>query len=157
MPRAPTASSAGGSGGSQQQRAGGGAVDQQKAREGGSGGFQLRPLSYSLTMPQPDDYYFVREDQLENLTHVSKDYSLEIALFAGGAALGLLQNFVEAARSLYDGKAPSATDSILAAVAIVFTVLAIVKFFQFKSGANSVDVLKNKIKSGQKAVISNGH
>ncbi len=32
------------------------------------GGFMLKPRPYSLTMPPPDDYYFVRADQLEQLS-----------------------------------------------------------------------------------------
>jgi hypothetical protein len=133
--------------------AGGSGGDQQRTFVGG-GGFQLKPLSYTLTMPPPDDYYFVREDQLEGLTQTSRSYPLEIALAAGGAAIGFAQNLLRVLKDIYDSKTPSGVDFILAMLALALGVLATTKFLQFRGDEDSVTKIKTKIKSGQKAVVS---
>jgi hypothetical protein len=120
----------------------------------GSGGVILKALPFTITMPPPDDYYFVREDQLEGLTEASKDYSLEIALFAGGGAIGLLQNIFAAFNALADHKAPPASDTFLALVAVILVVLAVTKLSQWSNTEKTSETLKKKIQSGQKAVVS---
>ena len=134
---------------------GGGPDPKQKRFEGGEGGLQLKPFTFYITMPPPDDYYFVRKDQLDGLTQTSKDYSFEIALATGGAAAGFAQNLIEVIKNFFEAKVPTGTDLILAILALVFGVLAITKFVQFRSGENSVDRLKTKITSGQKVIVSN--
>jgi hypothetical protein len=121
-----------------------------------TGGLILTPRPFTLTMPPPDDFYFVREDQLDGLTHVTIDYSLEIALAAGGAAFGFAQNLIAVIKSLSYGQTPEISDLLLAAVALCLGVLAVTKFLQFKSAMKSVETLKSRIKSGQKAIVSHG-
>src|SRR5580704_10549530 len=73
----------------------------------GGGGFQLKPFSFRLTMPPPDDFYFVRDGDLDNLTRSARDYSLDIAIGCGGAAIGFAQNVIQVCQSVYKGEAPS--------------------------------------------------
>jgi hypothetical protein len=113
----------------------------------------LTPLPYTLTIPPPDDYYFVREDQLDGLTQDSKDWSIEIALAAGSGAVGLFQNLWNISKDVYHSQAIATTDLVLGAFAIGLGVLAIAKYIQAKRGESSVEALKNKIKSGQKAAV----
>jgi hypothetical protein len=119
-------------------------------------GYHLMPRPYTLTIPPPDDYYFVRADQLDGLTHQARDYSIDIALGAGGAAIGFCQNVLSVIKDVYKGDPVDSIDLVLAALAIGLAVLAVTKFLQFRHNQRSVDTLKAKIQSGQKATVSGG-
>jgi hypothetical protein len=120
-------------------------------------GFLLKPRPYTLTMPPPDDYYFVREDQLDGLTERTKSHSMEIALAAGFGSLGFFQNAAAVVAAIYKGEiALIGTGDLLASfLCLGLIVLSITKFAQFRGAKSSADELKTKIKSGQKATVTN--
>jgi hypothetical protein len=42
--------------------------------------YELKPLSFTFTMPPPEDYFFVRKDQIDGLMSASKDHYFDIGL-----------------------------------------------------------------------------
>jgi hypothetical protein len=106
-------------------------------------------------MPPPDDFYFVRKDQLDGLTENARDHSFDIAVGAGGAAIGFAQNFLSVVKSISAGTALDTIDLILGMAAVGFTVLAITKYLQYKGNKGTVEILKARIESGQKAQVGN--
>jgi hypothetical protein len=147
----PSAPAAAGGGASPQQ-----SIGSQVAQPAAlGGGVVLKPLPYRLTMPPPDDFYFVRKDQLDGLTENARDHSFDIAVGAGGAAIGFAQNFLSVVKSISAGTALDTIDLILGMAAVGFTVLAITKYLQYKGNKGTVEILKARIESGQKAQVGN--
>lgn len=132
-----------------------GDIAEDKIVAGTAGGFMLKPRPFTVTMPPPDDYYLVSEKQIDELSETSKDHSLEIALAAGGAGIGLLQNLFAFARQVYEQKPIAFFDAMLALAAIALLVLAVTKYLQFRGQGRSKISLKEQIKSGQKATVAN--
>jgi hypothetical protein len=116
-------------------------------------GYLMKPLPYTVTIPPPDDYYVVREDQLTRLGQGETDYALEICLAAGGMAIGLLPGFGTTLAQLLTSKPIGTFDLFLAALTIVFGVVSVTKSFQYFGQRHSKSNLIAHIKSGQKAKI----
>ena len=114
----------------------------------------MKPLPYTVTIPPPDDYYVVREDQLDKLGEGENDNSLEICLASGGIAIGLLPTFGGSVRDLLQLKSVGGFDLFLVALTIIFAVLAVTKFLQYRSHIRIKNNLKDRIKSGQKAKVA---
>lgn len=116
----------------------------------GTGGLMLKPRPFSLTMPPPDDYFFVREGQLDALTKGDKDYSLEISLASAGGAIGFSQNLFTTIGNMISDKAHDNIDLMLAFLALGLIVLAGAKFIESYRTSSDVKKLKTAVKSGQK-------
>src|SRR5262249_33083303 len=124
----------------------------------GSGGTMIVPFPFNLVLPKKNDYYLIREDQLETLTKGGKSKSLEISTFCGGAALGLLPYLGAYLFATYDASAatiPSVIDLGFGLLGIVLGVIAIIKFLDHRSKRQDVDELQAKIKSGQITHVGN--
>jgi hypothetical protein len=121
--------------------------------ESGAGHFMLSPRPYNVTIPPPDDFYFVREDQLEQLTEPSKEYSLEIGLASTFGAAGFIQNVFSVIGAITSEKAISTSDASLSLIGIVCLVIGVTKLIQWNNRKSSTNTLLTQIKSGQKAKI----
>jgi hypothetical protein len=117
------------------------------------GGHMLTPHAYSVTLPPPDDFFFVREDDLKTLRDGGKDHALEIALAAGGGALGLLQNLLHVIGAAYNKQPIENLDLVLAAGFLILVVIAGIKGIEKHNSDTSIDDIVNKIKSGQKVTV----
>jgi hypothetical protein len=116
----------------------------------------LKPMPFTITVPPPDDFYIVREQQIEDLATGGKDRSLEAALTAVGVSVGFAQNLWSSASSVVHGTTVDGWSSIAAAICICSIVLAVTKFTQYRKNNISVTSLKDRIKAGQKARIGHG-
>lgn len=119
----------------------------------GAGGLHLKPRPYTVTIPPPDDYYLVREGQLDDLTRGGKDHNLEYGLFAAGAAIGIFTNAWATIRDIFQAKQVSAWDYLLLLIAVGLLIFGLTKLRHFWKMQEDKDALKNKIKSGQKATV----
>lgn len=112
------------------------------------------PRSWNITLPDDEDYYTIREDQLDALSSGGKNMAMELVFFCGGAALGLLPSVGAVLMSLVNNKVVGLIDAGFTALAIGLGVYAIAKFLEAKSTKSDVDTLKAKIKAGQKIRVN---
>jgi hypothetical protein len=117
--------------------------------------YQLKPLSFTFTMPPPEDYYFVRKDQIDGLMGASNDRYFDVGLASGGAAFALLQNLITSILELHNAKVPTTLDWSLAFVCVALGVVAFITLYQGWGRKKPADDVKDKVMSGQKAVVKN--
>lgn len=118
-------------------------------------GFMMAPRPFNLTLPPPDDFYFVREEQLEDMEGMGKSRSLDLALAFLGVFLGYVPNGLETLRNIWNSGTTSLWDVALLMLAASALAIGISKFLQHKREAKAATNLVEKIKSGQKMKV--GH
>lgn len=92
----------------------------------------------------------ITDSQLEALKVGGKDASLEWSLFSAGAALGLLPVLAQTVLKIYADEMPFILEYILSAVAIGLAVMAWTRWKEYGRKKTSIDMLVQKILSGQK-------
>lgn len=109
--------------------------------------------AWSIVIPDDEEYFSIRVDQLEALASGGKNMAMEWVFFAGGAALGLVPYAGGVIIALANNKVVSLTDGGLAALSVGLAAYAIAKLMEARSTKTNVETLKNKIKAGQKLEI----
>jgi hypothetical protein len=115
------------------------------------------PHSYNVVLPDRDDFYLIREDQLDSIKTGGKDHSLDIALAAGGGSLGFLQNVMHVWRAFQNSSPMEPSDFYLAILCIILIVLTVLKLIEWRKTRSSVDTIFERIKSGQKVPVGRQH
>lgn len=92
---------------------------------------------------------------MDDLKEGTRNRPWEVALAAGGAAVGLFLNFIAVLGKLGAGQAEplSGMDLITAVFFVGLVVLAISKYLESQGQTTKATGVLTKIKSGQKAVI----
>jgi hypothetical protein len=118
-----------------------------------AGGVYLKPRGYSLTMPDDDDIYGVKEEQLTQLVTAGRSLSLEISLLCAGAILGYAPSVYDTVVAFNSKAGMSTQQAFLAVFYVALVVLAVAKYFEHRNTKAKIDVLEQKIRSGQKLKI----
>lgn len=124
--------------------------DDDRQRRSPKGPVKLPPRNWNVTLPDDDDFYLVREDQLDILHKGGKNMAMEWVFFSGGAALGLLPNALSLIVSLWNRTEVSTLDVVLTVAFAALAAFAVARLLDAKGRRTDVDVLLGKIKSGQK-------
>lgn len=114
----------------------------------------MTPRSWTITLPDDEDYFTIREDQLESLASGGKNMAMEWVFFCGGAALGLLPSAAPVVLAIIDSEPISWFDLALIGLAVELGVYAYAKYREAKATRTNVDNLKTKIKAGQKMRVT---
>lgn len=118
-----------------------------------SRGVQLMPRGFTLTMPEDDDIYGVKEDQLNELVTGGRSWSLELALACGGVAFGYIPSAIDTAQKIAKSEPVTWWDIGFISVFVALIVVAALKGHDHKKSASSISTLKTKITSGQKMKV----
>ena len=113
------------------------------------------PRGYTLTLPDEEEIYGVKKEQLNELMTGGKSWSLEVALLCSGAALGYVPSIFESAKKLTSDPQQqlSIWEIMFFGIFILLIGLAIAKFIEHYNKKTSLDGLKEKIVAGQKMTI----
>ena len=139
--------------GNETDSAGSGTTADQDKPRGRRGGVKLTPRSFALTLPKDDEYFAVREDQIDQLAQGGRNMPLDWVFFFGGAGLGLLPSVLGTVASILNNRAPTVIEALLSVVAIACGAYAIAKFREHQNRKTDVPTLVAKIKSGQRMEI----
>lgn len=113
--------------------------------------FTFGPPAMSVSMPTSLDMHVIYDAELEMLRVAGKDRSLEFALAAGGAGVGLMQNLLKTGHSILWLKAtPDPLDFVLAILCAVFITVAIVSYRQSQGIVSKIDKLVGDIRQRPK-------
>lgn len=95
----------------------------------------------------------INESQLTTLAEGGSDKSLELALFAAGAAVGLLPSFGSTVALLRTGVVPSPLNLGLAVVFLCLAVSALLTWFYHRNNRSRITKVVDKVRSGQKLQV----
>ena len=113
----------------------------------------MTPRSWTITLSDDEEYFTIREDQLDTLASGGKNMAMEWVFFCGGAALGLLPSAGGVTIALLNNKVVSLADAGLTALAVGLSAYALAKLREARANKTNVDTLKAKIKAGQKLKV----
>lgn len=116
-------------------------------------GVVLMPRGYVLTVPEDDNMYMVKEEQLATLVSGGRSAALDWGLFALGVGLGFAPQAASSAKALWDGKALDFWNTLGLCGVVAFIVFAVVKLQQHRLVKSDTTTLAAKIQAGQKLRI----
>jgi len=108
---------------------------------------------YSVTLPPDDDFYLVREEQLEELEKGGSTRSLQISIACLGVALGYVPSAIETLREYSETDSIPAFDLVLLVIFVALIVVFVAKLFEHLHQKSNVNTLLAKIKAGQKVKV----
>ena len=97
--------------------------------------------------------YGVKEEQLTQLVTAGRSFSLDISLLCAGTILGYAPSIYETIVAFNTKEGMSTQQVILAGFYVAIVVLAVAKYFEHKATRAKIEVLEEKIKSGQKLEV----
>jgi hypothetical protein len=119
------------------------------------------PPAVTVSYPTAVTMHFIYDTELSVLEAGGKDRSMEIALAAAGAGVGLLQNFIKLVGSILAKQPIDAGDGALGLACVASITLSIVAYVNSKGVVSKIDNLvkeiRNRPKKGHVDVASASH
>lgn len=108
------------------------------------------PRGYNLTMPEDDNLFAIKEEQLQTLVAGGRSTALDWGLFSLGVWVGFVPQTAEVVKALYNKMPITGLELAGLCLEIVFFVFSMLKLLEHRGRKADVSILEQKIRSGQK-------